>query len=215
LSRIDSHNTIIGKDNHHKSLILISGGRGIDITSNYYSNYNGSGIYEIAAGDSDPMPLTTAPIEFSEISIMGDDLQYNLGQSGNEISFTSSHNTIYHLYRNGELIDTGVLKATETLTINANNLAVGINSFSMVVPTFFGKGSYVKTITVNVINPMTVPTVTETTKETSTITPTSDPTDEESVPTDTSFLGNQIFIVALIAIILLQITRMKRNLIRK
>jgi hypothetical protein len=209
-----SQNTIIGRDHSQKSLLFINGVSGINVTSNYYSNYNNSGIYEISNDIFDVMPLNSTSIEFSEINLIGDDLQYNLGQNGNEISFKSTHNTFYQLYRNGDLISTGILKANEVIKIEANNLPVGINTYSIVVPSFYGKGSYVKTITVNVINPVTVPTVTETITETSTITTMSDPTDDQLMPTETGFLGNQRFIITIIAIVLLQITRIKTKLLK-
>ncbi len=102
---------------------------------NYWSDYNGTGVYSIAGStgsvDYHPRPWSdTTPPTINNPS----DIEYIEGTTGHSITWSpyDAYPASYEVYRNGSLIESGGWSG-DSITINVDGLGIGSYNYTIVV----------------------------------------------------------------------------------
>ncbi len=166
---------------------------------NYWSDYSGSGVYDIpgtaSSVDHYPFVYLYTPPELSHPT----DIEYIVGATGHTISWMAngSHPATYQIFRDDVIIRSGTWNSSsEVITISVDGLDIGIYVYRIEI---------VDTLDVGVGDLVTV-TVVESASTTSTSTTTESPTSPTSGPTGGYFDQTMTIIIGGATIVVLVIT---------
>jgi len=129
-----------GTDNHWNSSAL----------GNYWSDYTGTGVYEILGNGIDYHPLMYPPEPNKPTIDSPEDMEYREGTTGHSITWTPNDASPSHyvVYRNGTQVVSDSWNGT-SITVEVDNLTMGVYNYTIVV--YDAMGNYTSdTVYINV-----------------------------------------------------------------
>lgn len=209
-------NTISGLDGFDLPLIAIEFiAFNVTISGNYYSNYDGSGPYVFNQNVSDPSPAVSPPVQIGQLSVIGTNVSYTVGQLGNSLAFVIGGLTFYQIFKDEVLVAQGYTRG-ETITYDVDGLAAGTYAYTFVSPGYM-RTPVVVTAVVSVMESPVTETVVEVTTTTvpgptSTVTAsTTTPTTNSTTDSDSGFSPSMLVLVGISSASLMIFVRRKKS----